>query len=75
LLTIKVIVEDIALSMHKTSFATIYLCVLIKHMYVYCSYNGSNNKYLNFKIYYPNIKLDISILKIIFESNILILKY
>jgi hypothetical protein len=53
----------------------IFVCVLFKHMYAYCSYNESRNWYLNSEIYYSNMKIDISVLKIIFESNILKFKY
>ncbi len=35
------------------------------HTYVYCSYNESQNYYLNLKICYSNLKIDISILKTI----------
>ncbi len=37
----------------------IFVCILIMHMYVYCSYNEFKNSYLNFEIYYSNMKIDI----------------
>ncbi len=46
-------------------------------MYIYCSCNEFQNKYLNFEIYYSHTKIDISVLEIIIESkkkNIPILK-
>ncbi len=36
-----------------------YIYIYNMHMYVYCSYNESQNSYLNFEIFYLNIKYSI----------------
>ncbi len=44
-----------------------YICVYINYVwYVYCPYNEFKNKYLNYEIYYSNLKINISVMKRIY---------